>query len=99
QVAGELELVAELDLVDQFHGQQEHHDHEGSAHLDERPCMETVIAADRFEKTEEKPDECHEEEQAAKRREPFGEAEEHGAARADEAPQTARITVDLRLVV
>ena len=99
QIARELQLVAELDLIDELHGQQQHDNHECPGHLDERPCVNAVIAGDGREKAEEEPDKRYEEEQPALWREPFCQAEQHGAACAHEAPQTFRVAVDLRLVI
>ena len=99
QVARELQLIAELDLVDQFHGQQDHDDHERACHFDERPWAEVAAIAHGVEERKEEPDEADEKKKAAVRCQAFCQSEEHGATRPDESPQAAGIAVDLRLVV
>jgi len=98
QVARELELIAELDLVDQLHRQQEHEQHERAGDLDEEPEVMRRLRRN-AEKADEEPDEGDDENDSPRRRQPSRQSVEDRAAAPDEAADARRLAGDGAFVV
>jgi hypothetical protein len=99
QVARELELVAELDLVDQLHRKQKREHEESRDDLDERPQRRIAHLPEDRREADEKRDPRQREKHAPVRGEPLGEAEHHRARGADDAAEAFRLAVDHLAVI